>query len=106
MTGRYAPKRSKEGLIGDTQELSSASRLWRSVLGQGVRDLYEGDGGLRSEVFTWMLTSDFDDVCDLANCHPNDMRQQLTALAALPLPLAKKFGKMLRAKIMEDVFVS
>lgn len=74
------------------------------MLGQGVRDLYEGDGSLRSEVFTWMLTGDFDQVCDFANVHPRDMRRQLMALAALPLPLAKKYGKILRAKITEDVF--
>jgi hypothetical protein len=74
------------------------------VLGQSVRDLYEGDERRRKEVFVWMTTDDFDTVCDFANVHSEDMLQQMMALSGLPLALAKKYGRLLRAKITEDVY--
>lgn len=104
-TVRLEPKRSPEGLIGTPQEQSSVSKLWRSVLGQSVRDLYEGNERCRRDVFVWMVSPDFEVVCDFANVHPRDMLEQLTALSELPAALAKKYGRQLRAKITEDVYV-
>lgn len=103
---RSGQRRSSEGLIGSPQELASASKLWRSVLGQSVRDLYEGDPKHRKEVFVWLASNDFVTVCDLADVHAPDMREQLAALASLPEQLSKKYGRLLRAKITEDVYRS
>jgi hypothetical protein len=75
------------------------SRLWRGVIGQGVRDIYEGNPKARAEVFTWLASHDFDTVCDLANVHPRDMREQMVALSSLPISLAKKYGRLLRERI-------
>lgn len=69
------------------------------MIGQGVRDIYEGDPKARAEVFSWMVSRDFDTVCSLANVHPRDMREQMVALSDLPLSLAKKYGRLLRERI-------
>jgi len=69
------------------------------VIGQGIRDIYEGDPRAREEVFGWLVSPDFDTVCDLANVHVEDMRQQMTMLAELPIALAKKYGRLLREKV-------
>ena len=74
-------------------------RLWRGVIGQGVRDIYEGDPRARAEVFVWLVSRDFDTVCNLANVHTGDMREQMTALSDLPIALAKKYGRLLRDRI-------
>lgn len=74
-------------------------RLWRGVIGQSVRDIYEGDPRARDEVFAWLASPDFDTVCYLANVHVEDMRNQMTTLAGLPISLAKKYGRLLREKI-------
>ena len=69
------------------------------MIGQSVRDIYEGDPKARAEVFLWLASDDFDTVCHLANVHPFDMRDQMMALANLSLPLAKKYGRVLREKV-------
>jgi hypothetical protein len=69
------------------------------VIGQGVRDIYEGDPRAREEVFVWLVSKDFDTVCDLAEVHAGDMREQLTTLSGLPIALAKKYGRLLRERI-------
>jgi hypothetical protein len=71
------------------------------VIGQAVRDIYDGDEKSRAEVFIWLSGGDFDTVCDLANVHTVDMREQMTALADLPHSLAKKYGRLLREKIIQ-----
>jgi len=105
-TGKSGQRRSPEGLIGTPQEQSSASKLWRSVLGQGIRDLYEGNEKCRRDVFLWMISTDFDVVCDFASVHPEDMKEQMVTLSELPIGLAKKFGRQLRAKVTEEVYVN
>ena len=69
------------------------------MIGQSVRDIYEGDDKARAEVFVWMVSGDFDTVCSLANVHTEDMRDQMVALSDLPIALAKKYGRILREKI-------
>jgi hypothetical protein len=96
---RSGRKRSQVGLISSDREQSSAYRLWRGVIGQSVRDIYEGDNKARNEVFVWLVSPDFDTVCSLANVHAPDMREQMVALSDLPLSLAKKYGRVLREKI-------
>ena len=63
--------------------------------------MYEGDQTTRQEVFFWMASRDFETVCDYAEVHAQDIRNELMALSALPNTLAKKFGRMLREKIIE-----
>jgi hypothetical protein len=84
-------------------ELNGESFLWRCVLAQAVRDLYCGEPKHRLEALQWVASKDFETVCDFASIEVDDMREQLKDLAALPDILAKKYGKMLRDKIMEGV---
>lgn len=100
-TDRSGRRRSPAGLIRSDREQSSAYRLWRGVIGQSVRDIYEGDEKARAEVFGWMVSADFDTVCSMANVHSEDMRDQMVALSDLPIALAKKYGRILREKINE-----
>jgi hypothetical protein len=85
-----------------TDNLSNENRLWRSVLGQAIYDIYHGDDHHRSEVLRWLKSPDFPTICELAEVHVSDTKQQLTALFALPKNLSIKYGKLLREKIMED----
>ncbi len=81
-------------------ELSSECRLWRSVLGQSIRDIYEGKAQARNDVFTWMRSNDFVTVCDFAEVQPDNMRQEMLNLAALPVMTAKHYGRRLREQII------
>ena len=101
-TDRSAKRQSPDGSTPTDQEPSYVSRLWRNVIGQAVRDLYEGDPRARTEVFSWIVSPDFETVCDLADVHAEDMRGQFVALAALPSELCKKYGRLLREKIKDD----
>jgi hypothetical protein len=67
--------------------------------------MYSDKPSERMDVLKWLKTRDFDTVCDFAHVEPSTMREQLAALAALPYPLARKYGKMLKDKIMESVHV-
>lgn len=75
-------------------------RLWRGVIGQSIRDIYEGDPKARAEVFVWLVSSDFVTVCDLANVHAEDMREQMVTLSDMPLGLARKYGRLLRGHVV------
>jgi hypothetical protein len=77
--------------------------LWRSVLGQAIRDTYEGHTGNRSEVIRWLKTNDFEIVCDFAHVDADQMREQIATLITLPIPLAKKYGRILRMRVTEGV---
>jgi hypothetical protein len=72
------------------------------VLGQNVRDLYDGDPRIRQDAMVWIVTDDFEMVCDLADVHPADMREQMYALSQLSMGLAKKFGRQLRSKLVDN----
>lgn len=102
-TGRSGRKRYTGGLIGTGLELNSESKLWRAVLGQAVRDICSDDERTRREVLRWTATDDFDVVCEAAMVHPEDMRDQIGALSELSINLAKKYGRMLREKIVAGV---
>lgn len=93
----------KNPLISPARDLSQDQLLWRAVLAQSVRDIYGGEMKPRLEVIRWLKTKDFDTVCDCAEVEITSMREQLAALTALPVPLARKYGKLLRDKIMSGV---
>lgn len=78
------------------------NRLWRNVLGQAVYDIYRGDDHTRSEVLRWLKGPDFPLICEFADVHEDDTKQQLVALMALPKNLAIKYGTALRMKICEE----
>lgn len=101
-TDRSEPRPLRDGLIETIQEQSSECRLWRNVLGQNVRDLYDIDQGVRSRAIVWIVSPDFEVVCDMADVHPSDMREQMYALSTLSLGLARKFGRQLRTKLVGD----
>ena len=73
-------------------------------MGQAIRDVYQGDIAERAEVIRWLRSNDFVVVCEYAHAEPEQMRQQIAALCELPISLAKKYGKMLRDKVVEDLY--
>lgn len=75
------------------------SRLWRAVLGQAIRDIYDNNTRVRSRAIAWIETPDFPMVCDYADVEPDSMREQLVALANLSLGLARKYGQALRSEV-------
>lgn len=89
--------------IQKTQELASASLLWRSVLSQALKDLYGTNPKDRMEVLKWLKTTDFDAVCDFACVEVASMREQFVNIAGMPWQLARKYGKNLSDLIMYGV---
>ena len=79
------------------------SLLWRAVLAQAVRDTYCGGTGPRGEIIRWLKTKDFEIVCEFADVEPTSMREQIATLLTIPEPLAQKYGKLLRDKIMAGI---
>ena len=72
-------------------------------MGQAIRDVYEGNPNARLEVMHWLKSKDFEIVCDFAYVDADQMMEQIATLLTLPLPLAKKYGRILRLKVMEGV---
>lgn len=102
MTGKSDRKALSAGLIGKAHELTSASILWRAVIAQAIVDIY-GTEYHRNQVIRWLASKDFDEVCEYANIDTEQMREQIASLCRLPLPLAKKYGKMLRDCVMQGI---
>lgn len=90
--------------MNSAKEMTATALLWRSVLAQAVKDVYSGDTGARMEVIRWLKSEDFDVVCEFAEVDIPSMREQLASLIALPLPLARKYGKPLRDQIMVGIY--
>ena len=102
-TDRLYGKTSRNSSIQSAHELQSASLLFRAVLGQAIRDVYEGQAPHRLEVMRWLKSKDFDIVCDYACVNAAQMQEQIATLMTLPIPLAKKYGRILRMRVMEGV---
>lgn len=90
--------------IPSAHELQSASLLWRAVLGQAIRDTYDLSlMNNRRDIIRWLKTPDFFTVCDMADVEATQMQEQIATLCTLSIPLAKKYGRMLRMRVMEGV---
>ncbi len=89
--------------IEPAHDLSASSLMWRAVLAQSVRDIYGEEPKQRLDVIRWLKSRDFETVCDFAHVEVISMRQQMAALVALPIPLARKYGKILRDRIMDGI---
>lgn len=95
------PYRTSDPLIANAH-MPAETALWRSVLAQAVRDIYDKDERVRRDALRWVLTRDFVTVCDYAFVEPDTMKTQLANLANMPLALARKYGTMLRSEIIAD----
>jgi hypothetical protein len=96
--------KSSRVTIQTTDELPEEAALWRAVIAQAIRDLYDctvSAPRLRREVLTWITTPDFEVVCLNASVPAYDLREQIASLSTLPPSLAKKYGQLLRRKISE-----
>lgn len=83
-------------------EIPTESLLWRAVLSQAIRDIYDSNERIRKAALRWILTPDFQTVCDYAFVEPESLKGQLANLAMLPRELAIKFGRELRSGIIID----
>jgi hypothetical protein len=88
--------------MSNEDNLTTEVFLWRAVLGQAVRDIYSGKDTDRSEVARWLKSDDFHTCCSLADVHPDELRNQMINLLALPRMLAKKYGMILRSYLVSD----
>jgi hypothetical protein len=103
-TTRAPRLKSSRVTIQPTDELPEEAALWRAVIAQAIRDLYDCSiiaPRLRREVLLWISSPDFEVVCLNASVPAFDVREQSISLASLPPSLAKKYGQMLRRKISE-----
>jgi hypothetical protein len=90
--------------IQATDELPEEAALWRAVIAQAIRDMYDctvAAPRLRREVLLWISSDDFEVVCLNASVPAFDVREQIASLSTLPPSLAKKYGQLLRRKISE-----
>lgn len=90
--------------IQRTDELPEEAALWRAVIAQAIRDIYDSTKHgprYRREVMAWIASRDFDVVCDNAWVPAYDLREQIAALISLPASLARKYGQLLQRKIAE-----
>lgn len=79
--------------------LPEESLLWRGVLGQSIRDISDSNERVRKEALRWVLTPDFQTVCDYAFVDPESLKEQIANLATMSIALARKYGNALRAEI-------
>jgi hypothetical protein len=96
--------KSSRVTIQTTDELPEEAALWRAVIAQAIRDMYDctkDAARLRRDVLLWITSRDFEVVCLNAYIPAYDLREQIASLSALPPSLAKKYGQLLRRKISE-----
>ena len=93
---------SRGGPVPSTATLydkTNESRLWRRVLIQAITDA----GGIRAErrqeVFDWLDTQDFDDVCFFAGVQADYISQEIFNILASPGVPARMRASMLRTAI-------
>ena len=79
--------------------LTSESALWRSVLGQAIKDVYDTRARVRAETMAWLTTPDFEAVCHFADVEPDQMRSQMASLATLSRGVAMKYGQLLKMQV-------
>lgn len=75
------------------------SLLWRKVLSQGIRDISDTNERVRKDALRWVLTPDFQTVCDFAFVDGESLKEQIANLAGMSVALARKYGNLLRAEI-------
>lgn len=78
------------------------SLLWRAVLAQAIRDIYDLNENVRKEALRWIMSPDFQIVCDYAFVDPEDMKEQMANLSTLSRSLAKKYGSLLRSEVLSN----
>jgi len=95
------PYLERNNLYRHGNSLGDVQLLWRSVLAQAIKDICSADE--RASVVRWLKEEDFQTVCDLAEVEAEMMLEQMASLATMPIPLAKKYGYMLRVEVMRGV---
>jgi hypothetical protein len=85
-----------------TGTIEAESSLWRAVLCQAIRDIYDRDERIRQEALRWVLSRDFATVCDMAFVEPDCMKEQIANLSTMSIGLARKFGQQLQAYVAKD----
>ena len=102
-SSEYQPTPHRERYTHGESLPYTESLLWRSCLGQCIRDLSSTNPREREDVLEWMASEDFAIVCEYAEVDPEQMKEQMSALAAMPLILARKYGHMLKVAVMRGV---
>ncbi len=76
--------------------------LWRHVLFQGIRDIYDKNDKIRGKAIRWLASDDFATVCDLALIEAESLREQVANLATLPVGIARQYGHALHRFIFNE----
>ena len=77
------------------QDPISALRLWRTVISQAMSDASSEKKYHRVSVATWLLSKDFERVCDLASLQPEAVRQIIARLLAETPTRSQEISKRL-----------
>ena len=85
-----------------TCTLEAESVMWRSVLAQGIKDIYDRNDKVRLEAIKWINSRDFETVCDFALVEPDSLREQLANLATLPINTARTYGIVIQSFVFND----
>jgi hypothetical protein len=81
-------------------------RLWRAVVAQAVRDVYENVPANVREVIEWIDTDDYHTVLGAAEIDPILFKEELANLLVMTPRLRKKYGRKLRQRILAGIYDS
>lgn len=96
-------KLNKSIYIGDwierDQELMSECRLWKHVMCQAISDLYLGTAKEKLSVAEWIISDDYDQVCDMAELNASRLKKYLFEIANSKPIVARYLGEKLKKTI-------
>lgn len=93
-------------LMTDPHAYNVVYTVWRACAAQAVRDAYLGNVKEMTEVAEWIGTNDFHFVCTAAEIDEDMLAEELRNLMILPPSLRKKYGRLLREKILQGIYNS
>lgn len=101
MTDRSRKSTSTGDLTPTTPESSSKSSLCKQVIVRAIKDAVEGNDNARRDVVRWLVSHDFDTICEFAQVDPQSWRPRIAELfrtsPGLQIYYANKMIKDLRS---------
>lgn len=73
--------------------------LWRAILCQGIKDVYDNNSRVRSEAIRWLVSRDFVTTCDNALVEADTIRELIANLATMPRRMAQQYSAALKSFI-------
>jgi hypothetical protein len=83
----------------------SECRLWKHVICQAISDAYLGSNKEKLAVAEWIMSSDFDNVCDLATLESDRLRKMIHEILTSKSVVARFLGERLKKVIQNRALV-